>query len=754
MNLSRSPNTGNWKWELAAVLIAVLAVAARCLPWRFVYTDAGVFLPGVDPYYHLWHARHLVEQFPHWSLVDPYLNFPIGAPYPYLAGFDLFLALPGLFGGNADAIAPWAAFMMPLLGGVAVYLTYRLGRAVFDRTSGLAGAVLMALMCGAMNYTMVGRVDHHGAVAPVLLGVFLLFLASLRAETKRRTLIFGCLCGLLAGWSVALWVITPPLYFLPVPLALFWLCLRGRGPDVRLSAFAILGTALLAAATAAWLAGDLRARPFELFLPSWISILPFASAALWISVATYRSGWSLLVPGGMAFVVILSLGLGLFEIEPLTRVASVVGGRSTAYTDIIESQPLLSVNGLFTFNRAVAFYSHLFLLWPFLLGGFVYQVARADDHNPGGPLLTIFILLGGSLLMLQQRFGEYAAPAVALLMAWALVGGTRAFLRYARLPGHRRRAAVFACALVPVLAMALYPLGEGLVYFASIDTVARSRNLADFGRRLADSTPNPLGPDGQPEYGLLTSEEDAVVLLASAELPVVVSSFGLSQIQAHNREGYRILLTEDEAWASQRLKQLRVRYLVVSPILNRIESMARVAGLTDQFLSMEREMDGKNTRVSARPRPPFVRSLHTRLLLADGSRNVLWGIEAPALSRFRLHLESKSTTSVLGLRVPAFKAFEVVTGATLVGQARENTTVRLGTRIRTNTGRTFTYRAETMTDSTGRYEFLVPYATSGSEAPCRAVGPYQIKAGGQVFHVQVPEEAISQGADIAVYLQP
>ena len=748
MEPRQSTGPGNRKWELAAWLVVVAGIAVRCLPWKFVYTEAGVFFPGVDPYYHLWHARHLVEQFPHWSFIDPFLNFPLGAPFPYLKGFDLLIALPGFFGGG-ESLAAWGAFMMPLWGGAAVYLTYRFGRAVFDPACGLAAAVLTAFLCGAMNYTMLGRVDHHGAVAPVILAMFLCLLNGLRADTRRKALLWGCGCGLLAGWSVTLWVITPPIYYLPVPLLLVYLCLRGQGPKVRTAAVAAAGSAALFVTVAAGLAGNLASRPFELFLPSWIPVLLFALAALWVVTAIYRPWLSLAVPGALGVLAILSLGLGLFEIEPLTRVASVLSGSSTAFADIVESQPLLAVDGQFTLQRAVAFYSNLVLLWPCLLGVFIWLLVRTRSRDPGELLFGLFAVLGGALLLAQQRFGEYAAPGVALIIAWALVNGARHFLGYARQSG-RRRAWIFAALLVAALGAAMIPVGEGLWHFATHDTTARSRILSDFGRNLARTTPDPMGADGRLAYGLLTSEEDAVVLLASARRPVVVSSFGLSEIQSHNAEGYRILLDEDEARASRRLEQLEVRYLVLSPILLRIEAMARVAGRTDEFVLLERKVVDKNVRIRARPRPPFIRCLHTRLLMADGSRTRLWGIEAPALSRFRLHLESGYATNTLGVQVPAYKAFELVPGARLTGQVQPDQPVRLSLNIRTNTGRLFTYRAETQAGQDGRFEFVVPYPTSAEKTPCRAVGPYQINAGDRVWHVRVPEETVRRGDTIAV----
>jgi hypothetical protein len=182
--------------------------------------------------------------------------------------------------------------------------------------------------------------------------------------------------------------------------------------------------------------------------------------------------------------------------------------------------------------------------------------------------------------------------------------------------------------------------------------------------------------------------------------------------------------------------------------------MARVAGHAEPFVDMERTAVGKDVRVSAQPLPAFARSLHTRLYVADGARRSLWGQQVSALGHFRLHLESAAAGNVFGIPVAAFKAYEVVRGARLEGRCRAGELVRLRLGVQTNTGRGFTWEAETRADAGGVFGFVVPYATGDTGAPCRAAGPYRIKAGDRVVHLEVSEDAVLAGEVVTVPAAP
>ncbi|MDD1666824.1 MAG: oligosaccharyl transferase, archaeosortase A system-associated, partial [Methanomicrobiales archaeon] len=117
-------------------------------------------------------------------------------------------------------------------------------------------------------------------------------------------------------------------------------------------------------------------------------------------------------------------------------------------------------------------------------------------------------------------------------------------------------------------------------------------------------------------------------------------------------------------------------------------------------------------------------------------------IEVPALSRFRLVHESPSDVAweyesgeTQPEAVKYVKVFEYVRGARIRGEG----TIELP--LVTNTGRAFTYRAESVNG-----EFVVPYSTEGNPYEVRATGPYRISGSDRT--VQVTEDEVRSGGTV------
>ncbi len=113
--------------------------------------------------------------------------------------------------------------------------------------------------------------------------------------------------------------------------------------------------------------------------------------------------------------------------------------------------------------------------------------------------------------------------------------------------------------------------------------------------------------------------------------------------------------------------------------------------------------------------------------------------QVPALQHYRLvHETSQNVYGNVGEDGPdlkAVKVFEYVPGARIEGEGV------IEVPIVTDTGRTFTYRQESVNGT-----FIVPYATSGWSGEVKTTGPYRIAGTGQTF--DVTEEDILQGRTI------
>jgi dolichyl-phosphooligosaccharide-protein glycotransferase len=738
-----------WVWDLVALGLAGLGVALRCLPWRYVLAGGALVMPDTDPYYHLRRVSLLLEHGLDRSFHDAWLSFPGGAAIPWPPGFDLLVSLPGWLGAGPGAVSLWGAWLSPALGGLTIYLVFRLGRALLDTPTGLVAAGLVAFSLGAVHVSSLGRVDHHALVAPVVLGCLWACHASLRARTAARQAWLGCLCGLLAGCAAFSWIVTPALYFLPVPLLLVLGSLRrpaGWVPPAAAWSIAASSTGLTWLAT--WASADLATRPFALYQPSWLGLAPFLLFGVGILAARRGPRW--LVLAGLASAGALGLVGWLVPeaLAPLREAWRIAAGQDATYQLVRESDSVLLHAGLLNLRRAAGLYSYLLLLWPVCAAGLAVELARRPGNRPGRWLLLLFGVLGSALLMLQERFGEFGAPALALLLGWGLVSlarATRGLLAHA---AHRLRARALALGLAVATLAALSPLARGPAFLLDYDPVEHQRELLRFGAALARALPGEPAA-GSPGQGLLTGWTDAHPLLWLTGRAVTTSSFGTPEAIRGNQRSFRWLLSADEAAVTREMADLAVRHVVVSPALEQFEGMRELAGLPEPLVRPSLHQAGDEPYLRYDPLPPFAGCIHSRLWLADGSQATLAGLEFPGLSRFRLLLESGARTQLLGTQVATFKAFELVEGARLVGRAAPGEEVSLRLALVTNTGRELTYQRSTRADARGAWELVVPYATDAPGA-CHALGPYRVRIGEQVHRVEVGEQAVRAGARVEV----
>lgn len=737
-------------FDLAAVCISLAAIGMRLIPFRQIFTANGLLLPLPDPYYHVWRAEMLVRYFPTMPTFDPFISFPAGAHIPWPPGFDLLVALPGLLTGNPALVAPWGAVLMPLLGGLATYLTYRLGRRVLGPVAGLVAAGLLALMGGSVGFTFVGRIDHHALVAPVTLGMYLAMLAAIAADSRGRAIAWSVVCGILSAVSVACWIVTPALYFLLVPVTLV---LLRAGPDkagARRVAWYSLTAALGLVTIVVLLVADLRALPFALYQPSWFTVMLFGLAAVVGISLMYGRRVIITV---LALMTACAVALALFMpgvFEPITRAVKIATGSDSAYLFASESGKIFMSGNLLDLDRVANAYTNLILIAPLILGVYLWKVRHTNGPRAGRIFLAVFFSFALLLLAAQMRFGEFAAPGVALLYGYFLVAGTGKFIAFYRGSSSPFRARLWAVLGVLGLAAALSPLISVLSNMASPSWTKSYRWMALYGRALAKHIAPPEQEAGLPAYGLLTSWEMSHLLLYTTRIPVMVSSFGTQEATLQNAKAFRMLLSDDEQKTYRELKANRIRYIVTVPLVDEANTMAAMAGLDQTFVATELKAGRDGFIHYYAPRKPYADSLQTRLLLSDGSEREVAGYRQKPLAHFRLIHEAQDAIELFGETLPPAKTFEVVAGARLDGMAEPGQTVRLRLTVESNVGRQFVYSRETQAGSDGGYGFIVPYPTEDWGAPTRILSPYRLKAGDVVIRVLVGERDVRLGRTVVV----
>lgn len=102
------------------------------------------------------------------------------------------------------------------------------------------------------------------------------------------------------------------------------------------------------------------------------------------------------------------------------------------------------------------------------------------------------------------------------------------------------------------------------------------------------------------------------------------------------------------------------------------------------------------------------------------------------------------------------KIYEYVKGAKVTGTAFPNDNVTIRTTVKTNQGRAFTYEQTVRADAAGRYEFTVPYSTTGGPISGQTnfvvapTGPYRITSANVNATVDVTESDVLYGGTVTV----
>jgi hypothetical protein len=233
-----------------------------------------------------------------------------------------------------------------------------------------------------------------------------------------------------------------------------------------------------------------------------------------------------------------------------------------------------------------------------------------------------------------------------------------------------------------------------------------------------------LDPSAQPEYGVLAPWGDGHLLRYVARRPVVQDNFG-DDVGARGFElAERYFSADSEEEALAILRELGVRYVLV-----------RGAG------SGHGEGYG--------PASLFAR-LH-RLKGSSGSFRAGEGgepLRVPALLRHRLLLDAEGRDERAGASRPAYKLFEVVAGARVVGRAEPRARVTARLAVRAGAAGHFFWSAETTADAEGRYALTLPYANSGAQTDVRPAPRYELRSGDARATLAVDEPAVRGGATV------
>ncbi len=724
-----------------AAWLGLFAAAAlvRVLPWRTVLEGDLVLPFGSDALYHLRRALYSALRFPASLDFDRYIHHPQGARPIWSPVFDWTLGL--LLRPLADAEDPSAferaaVLVPPLLGAATVVALALVARRHFGAGAAALAGIALALLSGHFWYSQIGFVDHHAAVAlcaVALLGAGMGFAAG--PGGAGRALGFGlALAAALLVWPGSLLHVALVQAACALELALEPGRARARALAGQLAAAQLVACLLVAplALPARWPQWSaFSPLVLDRFQPWWLGAggaLAAGCAALWRLDCAGRSR-----PRRVLCAGLLALGIASVSLLALPELVAGAGDawrwlarREVFQAQVAESLPLLWNEGRFTLSVAVARLSGFVLLFPVAW----LFAARAARGRRGAALrvLLVFALGQFAATLLQRRFFDTFAVALALLMGWSGSALWRAWVPAAwRGPRRAAAAALYGLGCAALLAPSLATYGP---YLRNEWRAARggplevsprraqSRILLETAHWLRDRTPPTAGwldPEQEPAYGVLGPWHAGHAIEYTGRRPAVVDNFG-DDLGPENFARAARYFRSAEPEAAAIAAALRVRYVVV--------------GRAFDF----------------GPPAPGPESAFRALSERDGAA----GSDAePAWVRHRLVYESRPAAGSGPERPSLYQIYELVPGALIRGRAAPGARVELELAVWSNRLRAFAYRSAARADAAGSYRFRVPYANGGEPGAVRTAPAYRLRCGDAVAEVRVPESAVVSGAELA-----
>ncbi|HOU53786.1 MAG TPA: hypothetical protein PLQ97_07640 [Myxococcota bacterium] len=596
---------GAW---FAAILVAVALRFAS--GWPLVAGPEALPFPDDAPYH--WIRLGALAAGPvDLQAPDPGSAWPEGVRAHWPWGFDLAMAaLMRLAGASGDALFRFSSWAIPILGALLLPLVWVLARRLGGPTVAAIATALAAVMPFHVQYSMVGRVDHH-VLEPISLAV------AVSGLLPGTSWIGAGLSGLVQGISFALFpsALYPVLVVLTLggPLA----ALRRPGP-----------TSLWAIVTWAGAAASLTVSPYAqdwaFFAPSrthlvltGIGVLGVLGTAVARRLCPAIPPWRFppaasedqgggaaanrarrdegdgALPRWRTTREAIALGVGVAAagvagaalwwafpswVDSFREGIAYLGGSGFARLSF-EARPLLS--------DPLRAWTLLGVAAPLGLAG-IWRLAGPADAPPGVRearqrfALLALALSGGALL--QRRFVMVAVPLLALAIAEGLVLlGSWAGARLTR-RGVRR-------SLVGLL------LGSGLVAILVQDArqalglnpwQPRDQAFLQAARlisRRVQETPD------LPPMGALAPWGAGHLVRWASGLPVVCDNFfGAPDHDRGLRNCLAFLLETDENRAIQMRERLQVRFaLIAPPHPEEVRVMGTLMGLPEGSLVDDRD---------------------------------------------------------------------------------------------------------------------------------------------------------------------
>jgi dolichyl-diphosphooligosaccharide--protein glycosyltransferase len=437
------------KRRLPPIVIVGIILAALCgislyiriyLPYDHIFVNDWVWFRETDAYWHIRNIEVLVNNFPHFNSVDPYIFFPGGGGGLIRPFFDWLIAAVILLVSSGTptlhTIEVVGAYMPAILGTLTLIPVYFIGKELFNRWVGVISAALVAILPGEfLHRSLLGFTDHH--VAETLFStvcVLFLIMAIKRAREREisfshilsrdwstitKPLVYTLLAGVFLGiyllsWHGGLMFVFIIFVYLVIQFIVDhlkhksgdYLCIVGT--PLFLIAFLML---LLILGTGRLSIIDLVSLPIAIVVPIVFSIISRLMAGRALKPVYYPL--TLVGLAGIGLAAFYAINPSLFQsMLSLFSIFTLAG----AWLTIMEVQPILFPYGSFTLSMAWANFTTSFFISFISLAMLIYVAIKGKSADKTWFLVWSIIML--IAILSQRRFGYYYAINAALLTGY------------------------------------------------------------------------------------------------------------------------------------------------------------------------------------------------------------------------------------------------------------------------------------------------------------------------------------------------
>jgi len=428
-----------WIIILLAILFAVSLYLRVALPYDQVFIGDSVKYTTHDAYHYMRQVDSVVHNFPHLISFDPYTNYPHGAQTGTLNLFVYLLSgivwLIGLGSPTENTVNMVGVYFPAVLGALTIIPVYFIGKALFNRGTGIVAAALIAILPGEfLGRSILGATDRDAL--QVLLSSFTMMFLIMAIKTARekqltfqrpslryssvlaRPIIYSLLSGILLGLSLLTWRGA----FLFVLIILVYFIIQSIINHFKRKSSDYLGfvgiVTFLVALLLFWAASPSQLYRTALAIP--ILVLLTLSCLAWLLARNKVR--PIYYPLSILGIGLLSLGI-FFIVSP-SLLKSMLGQFSVfiptiTELTILEMRPILFPYGEFSLAGIWGNYTTGFILSLISLGMLVYLAIKRGETNH--VLLVVWSLIMLAATLALRRMAIFFTINVALLTSYLTI---------------------------------------------------------------------------------------------------------------------------------------------------------------------------------------------------------------------------------------------------------------------------------------------------------------------------------------------